>query len=208
MEISELYKKFSEAEGSQHIASEFAIKKLLEIINFFKIKNILEIGLGIGSISGIILAQKQKINLNYSGTENNIYCSEQLLKNLGSKAKKLDIYTEINKINKSDFFDLIIIDGKDSDLYKVQKLIKNRGILAIEGDRMNQHEHILKLFPKNSYVHSISLKKNKSYSPFNSKSWQGGVKFIFINPDLQQMAWIIKERIFTKGKYFLRKRQS
>ena len=45
------YLKFSYFDGSQHIASEYAIYKLLKITRKFRISSVLEVGLGIGSIS-------------------------------------------------------------------------------------------------------------------------------------------------------------
>ena len=61
-EISALYKEFAKAEGSQHIASEYAIRKLHELIAVFRIKDVLEVGLGIGSISGILLKLNKKLS--------------------------------------------------------------------------------------------------------------------------------------------------
>ena len=61
--LKDQYLKFSNAEGNQHIASAFAIRKLIELINRFKTKSILELGLGIGSISGCILEIKKNENL-------------------------------------------------------------------------------------------------------------------------------------------------
>lgn len=67
-----LYQFFCEAEGNQHIASEYAIRKINELVEKFRVKRILEIGLGIGSISGIVLAvNRNKPALDYTGTEAN-----------------------------------------------------------------------------------------------------------------------------------------
>lgn len=197
--IAELYKNFSLAEGSQHIASEYAILKLQELIRKFKINNILEIGLGIGSISGILLALNK--NLKYSGTENNEFCLKALAENLKKDFTCLHIFQNLNKVSAREKFDLIIIDAKDSNPEKIKKLIEQRGIICIEGDRIPQQTIITEFFPKHKIVHSISLKKNKSYSPFPEDEWQGGLKVVFINPDLKQYLWWLKEKIKTKLKY-------
>lgn len=48
------YHKFCMFPGSEYIASEFALLKILEVIGWFKLKSVLEIGLGIGSISDTV----------------------------------------------------------------------------------------------------------------------------------------------------------
>lgn len=44
------FRRFSKLEGCQHIANEYAIETILKICRDFKIKSILEVGLGIGAI--------------------------------------------------------------------------------------------------------------------------------------------------------------
>jgi hypothetical protein len=203
-QILSLYKKFCFAQGNQHIASEYAIKKLNFLVKNFQIKSILEIGLGIGSISGILLAlNRNKSELAYSGTEANDFCLKALPKNLKEDFNRLEIYSDITEIPVNKNFDLIIIDGKDQNLKFLKDLISQNGILAIEGDRIQQQDSLQELFPNHKYVHCISNEKNKTYSPFPTAQWQGGLKFIFINPTGFQKLWWIKEKISTKLKYRL-----
>ncbi len=200
---SNLYQSFCEAGGNQHIASEYAIDKLNRLLQKFQIQRILEVGLGIGSISGILLALNRKPDLNYTGTEANDFCLKALPENLKEDYSQLKIYSDLTEIPSDKKFDLIIIDGKDHNLQAVKDLISENGIIAIEGDRMPQQDSLQELFPDHKYVHLISLKKNKSYSPFLAAHWQGGVKIIFINPTGFQKLWWVKEKISTKLKYLL-----
>jgi hypothetical protein len=201
---STLYQSFCEAEGNQHIASEYAIVKINGLVEKFRIKKILEVGLGIGSISGIVLALNRNISeLGYTGTEANNFCLNALPQNLKEDYSRLRIYSDLTEIPSHKKFDLIIIDGKDQNLRAVKDLISENGILAIEGDRMPQQDSLQELFPDHKYVHCISRKKNKSYSPFQSTHWQGGLKIIFIKPTGIQKLWWIWERISTKLKYLL-----
>lgn len=189
-------------DGNQHIASEYAILKLAKIITLFKVKNVLEVGLGIGSIAGSILEGTNSNEIaRYAGVENNDFCLNSLPANLGPNYKKLKIYTELNSLNDKNVYDLIIIDGKDSKLQKIQSLISRHGIIAIEGDRLLQQKILQSLFPRQIYVHAISTDKNKSYSPFPDQNWQGGLKIIFIEPTTRQYVWWIREKISTKLKY-------
>ena len=201
LRLSQVYQKFFKAEGNQHIASEYAIRKLVQLIARFKTKSILEIGLGIGSISGTILEIEKGENLNYSGTETNAFCLESLNRNLGANFSKLNIYSGIKEIPARNRFDLIIIDGKDQDLGKIKDLLAKNGIIVIEGDRIPQQVLLEELFPNNKTVHSISLRKNSSGSPFPKEEWQGGLKIIFTDPTAGQKLWWVKEKILTKLKY-------
>jgi hypothetical protein len=47
---SNLYLSFCDADGNRHIASEYAIEKINGLVEEFRVKRILEVGLGIGSI--------------------------------------------------------------------------------------------------------------------------------------------------------------
>ena len=194
-----LYKKFSLAEGNQHIASEYAIRKIQGLVKVFKVKHILEIGLGIGSISGILLSINN--HLKYSGTENNQFCLKALKLNLRADFKRLTISNSLKEVETSKKFDLIIIDGSDSDLHIIKGIIEPHGIICIEGDRIPQQRLIFGLFPKHKMVHSISLRKNKRYSPFPSDEWQGGLKIIFVNPTFGQYVYWMKEKLSAKIKY-------
>jgi len=203
---SNFYQFFCEAEGSQHIASEYAIEKLDRLVQEFRVKRILEVGLGIGSISGVVLAVNRRINLDYSGTEANDFCLKALPENLKEDYNRLQIYSDLTEIPAIKKFDLIIIDGKDHKLQIIKDLISENGILAIEGDRMPQQDSLQELFPDHKTVHCISREKNKSYSPFPAAHWQGGLKIIFINPTVFQKLWWMRERVSTKLKYWFRKR--
>jgi len=201
---SNLYQSFCKAEGSQHIASEYAIEKIIGLVKKFRVKRILEVGLGIGSISGILLAVNRNIpDIDYSGTEANDFCLNALPENLKEDYSQLRIYSDLTEISANKKFDLIIIDGKDHNLKAVKDLISENGILAIEGDRIPQQDSLQELFPKHKYVHCISREKNKSFSPFPAANWQGGLKIIFINPTAFQKLWWLWERVSTKLKYLL-----
>jgi len=196
--VSKSYKNFCIAEGNQHIASEYAILKLKELIDHFKLKNVLEVGLGIGAIAGSLLSVNE--NLKYTGTEENEFCLAALKTNLGENYRKLKVFSQLSEVpNKK--FDLIIIDGKDPDLVQIKQLVTHRGIITIEGDRKSQLKFLEIIFPKNRLVHCISLRKNKIYSPYPLKEWQGGLKVLFPEPNQKQFLWWVKEKIKTKLKY-------
>ncbi len=204
---SNIYQTFCEAKGNQHIASEYAIGKIIGLVEKFRVKRILEVGLGIGSISGIVLAiNRNKLDLDYSGTEANDFCLDALPENLKEDFSRLKVYSGLSEIPSDKKFDLIIIDGKDQNLHAIKGLVSVDGILAIEGDRMPQQDSLQELFPDHKYVHCISSEKNNSYSPFQATHWQGGLKIIFINPTGSQKLWWLREKISTKLKYWFRKR--
>lgn len=202
IKIKETYKTFYQAEGNQHIASEFAVLKLQELVASFEVKSILEVGLGIGAIAGCLLAVNKE--LAYTGTEDNDFCLKALKHNLHKNYNRIELHSGISGLEPKDRFDLIIIDGKDFGLQQLSKHLSPNGIIAIEGDRQEQQIELQNIFPNHSYVHCISKKKNEEYSPFPSNHWQGGVKIIFVNPDFKQKLWWAREKLRTKLKYLLR----
>ena len=182
------YKLFCKAEGSQYIVSEFALYHILKLIEKYSVKSILEIGLGIGTISGSILkiAEKSRWEICCVGTESNDFCLGQIPSNLGSNYKELKIFPEVRQIDSLTKFDLIIVDGGEDNLELVKDMLTNNGIIVIEGDRSGQEKVIKNIFPKAKFVHLISLKRNGNYSVHRAKDYQGGLKVLFINPDFNQ----------------------
>jgi hypothetical protein len=195
----ENYKYFCSLEGSDYIASEFALEKLLKIISFFKIKNILEIGMGIGSVSDTILKFKHYNNLNilYDGTENNDFCLSVLPQNV-AYFNEVQLYSNLEAITEKKY-DLIIIDGSDDHLFALDKLCNKHAILFVEGGRYEQTLKILNMFSKHLYVNVISLNKNPVYAHEGRsiESYIGGGQLIFINPTFQMRLYWFKEKLAT-----------
>lgn len=193
------YKMFCGFEGSEYIASEFALETILKIITKNRIQTVLEIGLGIGSISDTVLkyANEQKLIIEYVGTESNKFCLNALKNNV-EDFEKINLYTELNLVNQNKF-DLIIIDGYDETLKEILSFCKKNTIIFIEGDRKGQTETVRQIFPKSKHVNIITLNKNKSYAhgycPVSS--YVGGGQVIFINPTLQMKFFWIQQKIRT-----------
>lgn len=204
----ETYKYFSDLEGNQHIASEFALKKIIDIIENYKIKNVLELGLGIGSISYSVLeySKHKNLEINYIGTESNEFCLEVLPKYLNFHFEKIKIFNSLNDLVSTNKFDLIIIDGKEENLVKVKEMISKRGLIMIEGDRMPQLELVKSVFPKHKHARIISNRLNLNYGPCSvyPSFYIGGVHLIFINPNFFQNINFIYYKIITAIRYRFR----
>lgn len=204
--VQDHYKNYANAPGSEYIVSEFGLYNILKLIKKYRVKNILEIGVGIGTISGGILkyAEKNEIELNCTGTENNKYCLDQIQKNLGSIQSKLKIYSFLDKIPSSVKYDLIIIDGLDPSLEILSKFLNPGALIVIEGDRADQTKLIRRLFPRSLFSPRVSTQKNPPYTFRDINKFQTGIKVIYANPNLQQkFDWGIM-KILMKFRYFKR----
>lgn len=195
----ENYKYFCTLEGSDYIASEFALETILKIIRTFKVNNVLELGLGIGSISDTVLKYSNNGNKTfvYVGTEKNDFCLNALKKNV-ENYNQIDLHSELNQI-KNKSFDLIIIDGYDETLQGIVGFCKKNTIIFIEGDRKGQTEIIRKAFPESKYVNVITLNKNKAYSHSggDTSHYVGGGQLIFTNPNLKMNLFWFKMKVST-----------
>lgn len=204
--ISENYKLFCSFEGSQHIASEFALETIISLIEKYNIKNILELGLGIGSISDTVLkyAKANGKVIHYVGTENNDFCLNALKKNVAD-FDRIELYPELKYIDRK--FDFIIIDGQDSTFGKIKNYCSENAIIFIEGDRKEQTNNIKNIFPNNKYVNIITLEKNKPYAhgDCRTSAYIGGGQLIFTNPTINQKNYWIKQKIKTFIKRKIRK---
>jgi hypothetical protein len=199
---ADTYKKFSALEGNQHIAGDYAIEKILELIKDFKIKNILEIGLGIGSIVDAVLnfSKVNNLKINYYGTEANEFCLEALKKNV-TDLDEIHLFPDLEFLKTEAKFDLVIVDGSDESLTKVRHLLAPRSLLFIEGGRASQIQFLKELFPKFVYAEIISVRKPPEYGPYHQK-WTGGGSLIFTNPNFVQKCYCFNEKVKT----FLKRR--
>ena len=149
------YKRFCAFEGSDFIASEFALETILEIISVFKVHSVLELGLGIGSISDTVLkfSKKENKKISYVGTEKNEFCLNAIKKNI-IDYDHVELYAELNEIKKKQF-DLIIVDGYDATLQEIVAFCKKNTIIFIEGDRKGhpfEFVYLHLLTPRKLYV--------------------------------------------------------
>jgi hypothetical protein len=197
------YFRFCQFEGHDFIASEYALYRLLKIFRRFKIKSVLEVGLGIGSISDTILKFRVDPDFNYVGTEANHFCRNALKANV-EFYDKIELFESIDDLPSLYKFDFIIIDGQDETLRELPGICNKRSIVFIEGDRSPQAQLVLSLFPKARQVQLISIQRNKEYSTGSSKFFVGGGRLIFTNPNLFMTLYWFKEKVSTYLKRHLR----
>jgi hypothetical protein len=201
------YKRFCNLKGNDYIASEFALETILRLINDFRITQILELGLGIGSISDTILrfSKENNLSIEYVGTEKNEFCLDVLPQNVEDYLK-INLYSDLNQVG-SKKFNLIIIDGSDDSIENIGEYCSKNAMIYIEGGREAQTKTMLTVFPKSLYVNVITLKKNPSYAHENRSvnSYIGGGQLIFVNPTIGMRFFWIKENILTFIKRRIRK---
>ena len=196
----ETYFKFSFIDGNQHIASEYALKSILKLIKTFEVKNVLEVGIGIGCIADAILECSPSID--YTATEANEFCLNAIQKNI-AQINRVSLYADLSQIPEGKSFDLIIIDGTDESLEKVKRMCTENSIIYIEGGRSLQLEMLKSLFKKGLHSQMISSYKNPEHGPFSSDKWTSGGQLIFPYPNLKMKLFYVNERIstFLKRKY-------
>lgn len=202
--VDKNYRKFCKLEGNEYIASEYVVYKIIEMIRKFDLRDLLELGAGIGTIADIVLNYSyfNKHPLNYVATEANNFCKTALKDNI-DRYTDLKIVEKIEDIPKDKKFDLIIIDGSENlDLLKI--FCKDRCIILIEGDRMEQTNKVLSIFPQGHYVHLTSLSRKKGYAPGKKNVYQSGARLIFLNPDLPMKFFWLEHKIKTRFKRYFR----
>ncbi len=205
--VKSKYLEFSKYEGSQHIAGEFAILKIVELVHIFKSSSILEIGLGIGTLPSTILDYFDR-HISYLGTEANEFCLESLSKNVTPEIyRRIQIYPTVSSIKKTSApLDLVIVDGGFDSFDTLTQMLDKNAIIAIEGDRKDQEEVIRGLFPSSIFVHIVSLEKNDPEGIFRSSDWQGGIKVFFVHPSLKQYVYWLRQKLKSKIVYSKRRK--
>ena len=202
--VEKSYVKFCKLEGNEYIASEYVINKIIELIETFDLSDILELGVGIGTIADTVLnySALNNLNINYVGTEADSFCKTALKSNI-ERYSDLKLFENLQNIPKNFKFDLIIIDGA-ANLDLLKAICKDKCIILIEGDRMDQTSKILSTFPKGSYAHLTSLTRKKIYAPGKKNVYQSGARLIFLNPDLPMKFYLWQHKVKTYFKRYLR----
>jgi hypothetical protein len=160
------YLKFSTIEGNQHIASEYALKCTSRLIQDFQLKNILEVGIGIGCIADTILESSNTIQ--YTATEANEFCLKAIKSNV-NQIDRINLFSHIKQIPVNTFFDFIIIEVSDDSLSQVKRMCTKNTVIFIEGGRALQVDTLKKIGPKMLHAEMISDYKNPSCGPFSSQ---------------------------------------
>ena len=200
-----VYKKFSDLEGNQHIAADYALEIILRLITDFKFDKVLEIGLGIGSISDTVLEFSRKKNspITYFGTEKNEFCLNALRRNV-TDFKRIHLYSSISAIPKSEKFNFVVIDGSDSSLVEIKTLLSKHPILFVEGGRRPQINLIKQIYPNALESEVVSIRKPPEYGPFHQK-WTGSGHIIFCEPTMYQKLYWFVEKVKSYTKRRIRK---
>jgi len=153
MYYSSVFKKFAKLDGSQHIASEHALKGVENIVERFSVKSVFELGTGIGTIPYLVKSINKEIK--YVGIEENEFCVKALYRNLEEFINNnFEIFNSTIAFNNNLKFDLIIIDGKSSSLNFIQNIVHKSSIVFIEGDRSGQVQELKMMFP-NSLIFRV-----------------------------------------------------
>lgn len=190
------YKKFAFIDGNQHIASEYALITILKLIEDFNVKSILEVGLGIGSISDTVFKYAKSNNkvIDYAGTEANDFCLQALKSNVDDY-NAIDLYDAIADVKQDKKYDFIIVDGSDASLKQIAAFCHPNTIIFVEGYRGSQVDSLKEIFPNYKHVEIASSYKNPKYGPFPSENWSGGGQLIFTNPNFYRKIYWFKEKV-------------
>ncbi|PSL03951.1 hypothetical protein [Cecembia rubra] len=202
MVYNKIFKKFSFLEGSQHIASENALKGIEKLIKKNKIKSVFEFGIGIGTIPYLVKTIDR--NISYVGTEDNDFCIKAFNENLGL-LKDENFHHLLNFKDIGQKFDLVIVDGTFKDERFLKSIVHSNSIIFIEGDRKDQRTLLNKIFPEALVSHVISLKRNYTWSPFK-EGYQGGYTIYRLNnKKSSNIIYYFREKVSTSLKYRLRR---
>ncbi|MBU2919817.1 hypothetical protein KO504_00555 [Winogradskyella psychrotolerans] len=198
--------KFSNIEGNQYMSGgDDALKILFRIISDFKIKKVLEVGLGICSILDTILRRSKgnNVSISYFGTEENDFCLKALPQNVVDY-NRIALHKTISDIPKPERFNFIIIDGSNDALNNVKELLNSNAIMFIEGGRQSQIDIIKQIYPKALVVEFVSISRPPSYVPFHQK-WTGSGSLIFCEPTASQKLYWFKEKVQSYFEQRIRK---
>src|SRR5438552_2510169 len=136
----EVYERFRQRPGSQHIATHGAIEGLIRWLSRARPSSILEVGAGIGTLTYAAVETLNRLGHPYRLTclEDNAFCLEQLRNNLAEHWRRFEVYDGMGAVPADrGQFDFIILDGGSTSKEYFQR-VAPRGVVFVEGWRLRQ----------------------------------------------------------------------
>src|SRR3989338_1129803 len=176
-EAMEIYRKFQEQTGSQHIATPVNLEALIRLCQEYKPKRILELGGGIGTISYTLLSSSEAILDIY---EDNEFCQNKLKENLIKFEGRYQVISSYRVLPPAQQYDLIVVDGgnvKSWDggfnqaIWFYVHYLKSLKLFYFEGYRRLQRFWARKAL-RHRYIYKL-IKYDKM--EWEGASWKGGL---------------------------------
>ena len=136
----EVFRRFHPLPGSQHIASRYALAHLATVLRQNEIKSVVEFGVGIGTITYLLLTYPKPTRTVVS-TERDAFCLEQLERNLPTDLRARLTVISDGSLPRGDF-DLAVIDGKVTSA-EYATLLRPGLICFVEGGRLPQRKRVM-----------------------------------------------------------------
>lgn len=193
------YNLFKAKPGSQHIAKAHCLAGIIKYVRMRRAKNILELGIGIGTIPFALKLAKESGEIphefNYCGTEKTQSCVDAFRKNIPGYEDFINHFTEFAEIPRACLFDFIIVDGKDGNLRQILNLLAHRGTIIVEGGRNPQLKSIQET------AKADGRKCLRSSEIVFSAGHFGGYSVHFFDPNFFDYLTHFRNRIVTFVKY-------
>ena len=147
-----VHRRFASRPGAEHIATRRALACLSAVVRLHEPTTVLEFGMGIGTITYLLLSTLPRLNL--IGLEANPFCLAQLDRNIPDELKpRLRIVTERNA-TLDGRFDLVVIDGRlpATDNWS---FLRQGTIVFVEGNRAGQCETLSQIASSKNLVFDL-----------------------------------------------------
>jgi len=207
----EVFKTFAHKEGNEYIATVPALDGIGNLVKKSACKNILEVGIGIGTIPYFVSQLLEQGNLpvnaiTYYGTEDHEYCINQFQKNLEGLSPKL-LFTHIVKLDEIPAgvqFDFVVIDGGDLALQSIRDHVHSRTIIMVEGDRKTQRNVLMQMFGGQVSTYGVVSNRNApDYNPKGKGKKEGGYTVFLLNPTgLDKLFCFVQNKITALKERF------
>ena len=147
-----VHRRFASRPGAEHIATRRALACLSAVARLHEPETVLEFGMGIGTITYLLLSTLPKLNV--IGLETNPFCLTQLDRNIPDELKpRLRVVTERNATLDGPF-DLVVIDGRlpAADNWS---FLRQGTIFFIEGNRAGQCATLIRIANSKNLVFDL-----------------------------------------------------
>jgi hypothetical protein len=179
LEPKAIFDFFKAQQGSDYIATQFAIHQLIKWLIRRKPRKILEVGAGIGTLTFAVCSCRGKFPFDFITIEWNQYCKDSLSRNLIDQVNEYKQISSLEDLEKIDLFDFIIIDGGEQDPNFICHLALN-GTIFVEGFMDKKHQ----------LIHECFLgRRNYIWTNFRSDNRKHGIWIFRFEPNFPERFW-------------------
>lgn len=182
-----VHRRFRGRPGSEHIATESAVRGLVRALRRARPRRVLELGAGIGTLTEAAIRVLERLHgpdgYTLVATESDPFCLEQLDRNLADRRGCLRVVADPGALPAdAGPFDFVIADGGEQDDPRPFRDLARGATVFIEGDRRPQAATLEAAIAGRPFARAdVRILRRRTLAD-GRRVWDGGYRLYRLEP--------------------------